>query len=353
VIRTGRRAGKLYRLRRLNRSIGARAPRPAFSRTLRQVRPMPVRCINWPESWRQFMTTMSTSAQTPELNFADRDKVIKSAVEDVSHIATLPEVTVRIIELVENPDSTAHDLHMVITNDPALSARVLKVVNSAFYALPGQIGSINRAIVLLGLNAVKNIAIAASLAKLFRGGRLCPDFAARDLWEHSIGVAAGVRLLSEKIRLGLPDEAFLAGLIHDIGIMIEMQVRRPKLVQVFELMKSEQTSFRQAEMKVFGVTHEHFGQALCEKWKFPVFLSHVAGFHHRPLELAAESRTLASLVHVADVLAAQGGFGYGGTVDRPEIRAGVKQELRLTEPMLEEVTSEMPAAVEVADSILG
>ena len=99
---------------------------------------------------------MSTTAAT-------RDQLVNEAIKEISHIATLPEITLKIVELVENPKSTAQDLHKVISNDPALCSRILKVVNSSFYGLPGQIGSINRAIVMLGLNAVKNIAIAASL----------------------------------------------------------------------------------------------------------------------------------------------------------------------------------------------
>ena len=104
----------------------------------------------------------------------DPQVIVADAVASISHIATLPEITLKIIELVENPRSTAQDLHKVISNDPALVARILKVVNSAFYGLPGQIGSINRAIVLLGLNAVKNIVIAASLAN---GGANAADVA--------------------------------------------------------------------------------------------------------------------------------------------------------------------------------
>src|ERR1043165_7013385 len=116
----------------------------------------------------------------------DPQALIADAVNAISHIATLPEITLKIIELVENPRSTAQDLNKLISNDPALCARILKVVNSAFYGLPGQIGSINRAGGLLGFNPVKNISIAASLAKLFRGGSLTPEFSAKDLWTHSV-----------------------------------------------------------------------------------------------------------------------------------------------------------------------
>ena len=108
-------------------------------------------------------TASSTARKDPQA-------IISEAVNSISHIATLPEITLKIIELVDNPRSTAQDLNKLISNDPALVSRILKVVNSAFYGLPGQIGSINRAVVLLGLNAVKNIVIAASLTKLFRGG---------------------------------------------------------------------------------------------------------------------------------------------------------------------------------------
>src|SRR5437016_4352775 len=120
----------------------------------------------------QVPVPFQTAVSAPTTVKKDPQAIVNDAVNSISHIATLPEITLKIIELVENPRSTAQDLNKLISNDPALVARILKVVNSAFYGLPGQIGSINRAIVLLGLNAVKNIVIAASLTKLFRGRRV-------------------------------------------------------------------------------------------------------------------------------------------------------------------------------------
>lgn len=238
-----------------------------------------------------------------------KKQVVENAVKEISHIATLPEVTVKIIELVEDPNSTAQDLHKIISNDPALCSRILKVVNSAFYGLPGQIGSINRAIVLLGLNAVKNIAIAASLSKLYRGGQLSPEFSAKDLWVHSISTAAAAKLVADAMKLGLPDEAFLAGLIHDIGVIVEMQHDREKLIDVIGRLgvKGGEPSedMLAVEEQVFGATHQDFGRALCERWKFPKSFSYVTGSHHNPLELAAGNRTLACVIYVADRLASQ------------------------------------------------
>src|SRR3989304_2874428 len=123
--------------------------------------------------------------------------VVANALSSIGDLATLPEVTIKIIELVEDPRSTARDLHQVIKNDPALSVKVLKVVNSAFYGLPGQVASVDRAIILLGLSTVKNIAIAASIARLFKGKRISEQFSASDLWLHSVAVAGAARALTK------------------------------------------------------------------------------------------------------------------------------------------------------------
>lgn len=279
--------------------------------------------------------------------------VVASAIGEISHIATLPEVTLKIINLVEDPNSTAQDLNKVITNDPALGARILKVVNSAFYGLPGQIASINRAIVLLGLNAVKNIAIAASLAKLFRGGQIAPHFDAHDLWTHSIAVATATKMIGKQADLGLADEAFLAGLIHDIGIMVEIQAKRAAFVEVI-LKKKEcpEMTLRQAEMEILGADHQEFGAGLCKAWKFPNSFIYVTGHHHNPMELEPEQRKLACAVNLADVLVAKIGIGYTDTVDSKEFDPQVLADLHLTAQQVEKVGEALPQAMEEAKNLL-
>ena len=295
---------------------------------------------------------MSETTPTTPTTSADTEAIVTSAIQEISHIATLPEVTIKIIKLVEDPDSTAQDLNNVISNDPALGARILKVVNSAFYGLPGQIGSINRAIVLLGLNAVKNIAIAASLAKLFRGGKIAANFDARDLWSNAIASACATRLLAAKISLGLPDEAFLSGLIHDIGIMVEIQARRNQFVEVLQkLEENPDMSLLDAETQVLGANHEQFGQGLCKLWKFPQSFQYVTGFHHRPSELAQGQRTLTGLVHVADVITKQLGIGFTVGTKENEVDPAMLKELGLTQGIMEEVAEQLPEAIEEASGI--
>jgi HD-like signal output (HDOD) protein len=293
---------------------------------------------------------MAVDAQT-------RDQSIAAAIREISHIATLPEITLKIVNLVEDPKSTAQDLHKVISNDPALCARILKVVNSAFYGLPGQIGSINRAIVLLGLNAVKNIAIAASLAKLFRGGELTPTFSAKNLWAHSMATAAASKAIAEHLKLGLTDEAFLAGLIHDIGVVVEIQYDRHRLIEVLTRTGADETGAPKsdmlaAEVDVFGATHQDFGKGLCEKWKFPKSFAYVTGHHHDPMKLPAEVRTLACIVCVADRLAAEVPGGFRLDLPSTTIPADVLADLKLSGEAIADIRAKLPEMIATVNAML-
>lgn len=291
------------------------------------------------------------------VNTADATQVVTNAIRDVSQIATLPEITLKIVELVENPASTAQDLHKVISNDPALCSRILKVVNSSFYGMPGQIGSINRAIVLLGLNAVKNIAISASLAKLFKGGQLCPAFSAKDLWKHSVAAATASKMLADAGRLGLPDEAFLAGLIHDMGIMVELQHDRAKLIEVVNRLGvgaggAPQKDMLAAEREVFGASHQEFGKALAEKWKFPKGLVTVCGHHHDPRALPDGQRTLSTIVALADRISADVAEGFRLDVMDTLLDQSWLDELKITREKVEEIRTSLPEKIKEVEVLL-
>jgi HD-like signal output (HDOD) protein len=286
-----------------------------------------------------------------------REQAVSSAIREISHIATLPEITLKIIKLVESPTSTAQDLHKVIANDPALCSRILKVVNSAFYGLPGQIGSINRAIVLLGLNAVKNIAIAASLTKLFKGGALTPHFAARDLWEHSVAVATASKLIADHLRLAFVDEAFLAGLIHDIGIVVEIQYDRQRIVDALNKTNPDaegvpQRSLLDTEDEIFGANHQDFGLGLCNKWKFPKSFANVTGFHHRPLEVPQEARTLVTITAISDRLAST--LTRAFRLDQVDLKipSDYLDQIHITRETIEDIRSQLPSHMESVNQML-
>jgi HD-like signal output (HDOD) protein len=274
-------------------------------------------------------------------------------VKKVSSIATLPEVTARIVATVEDPNSSAAQLNRIVSHDPALVTRILKVVNSAFYGLPGQIASVERAIVLLGINAVKNLAVAASLGKLFKGVQLGGGFAARDLWTHCISVGVAARDLARQMRVPLVDEAFLAGMIHDVGLLVSLQVFPDKLVEACDRARDENTHFCDIERQMIQMDHQQLGQALCEQWKFPRSCQLVAGYHHRPTQLSDGNRLLVTIVYAADTLCCAAGQGFNLTALRQQMHEGGLSGVGLEQAMLDQTVARLPQLVEECSSILG
>jgi len=269
--------------------------------------------------------------------------IVAKALSAIGDIATLPEVTVKIIETVEDPRSTARDLHELIKCDPALSAKVLKVVNSAFYGLPGQIAGIDRAIVLLGLSAVKNLAIAASIARLFKGGKVSEHFDAKELWRHSVAVGLASRLIGKASgEVANLDELFVAGLIHDLGILIERQAFPEKLGEVCDRNVAGEGSFVELEGRIVGADHQQFGEALTTKWRFPRHLRAVIGFHHHPQDLSPELQRLGNLIHLADILCGSEELGFSQTTVGDE----------MTEELLEAVGLSVEQLTEIRDQLL-
>jgi HD-like signal output (HDOD) protein len=248
---------------------------------------------------------------------------------------------------VENPNSTAAQLHKIVSHDPALVTRILKVVNSAFYGLPGQIGSIERAIVLLGLNAVKNIAVAASIGQLFRGSKLCEGYTAKDLWTHCIATAVAARDITRQLKQPWADEAFLCGMIHDIGLLISLQLYPEQLRQVCEQAKAG-GNFSELEKQIIGVDHQLLGMALAEQWKFPRTCQMAAGYHHSPQSLPLDNRLQVALVYIADTISCKAGLGFPLTAQTQVIDPSELKALEIDPAFIEKTTANLPQLVKDA-----
>lgn len=283
----------------------------------------------------------------------DNSALVHDAIRRVTAIATLPEVTAKIVSVVEDPRSSASQLHKIVAHDPALVTRILKVVNSAFYGLPGQIGSIDRAIVLLGLNAIKNIAVAASLGQLFRGVRLCAEFGPRDLWTHCIAVGVTARELAKQMKVPIVEEAFLAGMIHDLGLLVSLQVFPEKLRTVCETVQQQGGDFCEHERQIIGADHQQLGIAMTESWKFPRSCQLVAGYHHRPMALSDDNRLLVALVYTADTICSQRNMGFNLSALHQSIDPSTLRQLQLDPLLIEQVSAKLQEQVSAASQLLG
>ena len=289
---------------------------------------------------------MPTLAPTTPVELA------KQALSQVTALATLPEVTAKVIKTVEDPKSSAQQLHGIVKHDPALVSRVLKVVNSAFYGLPGQVTSIDRAIVLLGLNAVKNLAIAASLGQMFRGVKLTDAYSAKDLWSHCVAVAVVGRELA-KGKATVADEAFLGGMIHDIGLLVALQGWPERVKAVCQEAQLSDRPFVELEKDLIGVNHGYLGKALAERWQFPKSCQSVAAYHHTPLLPPEPERTVVAIVAVADVLCCQAGLGFPLTAKTQTITPELLKAAGLTAEKVEAVRARAPELFANASPMVG
>ena len=186
-----------------------------------------------------------------------RETAVAAALSKLSNLAMLPEIAVRVIRLAEDPNVTMSQMADVISTSPELCVRILRVVNSAFYGIAGEVRTIQRATTLMGLESVKNVTIAASLTRLFHGRQLSPKFSPRDLWTHSLAVAAATRLIAVRSKSGVAEEAFLAGMVHDVGLIAELQLDRQKLATVLARMEDDEAADLLAvEEAAFGANHQ-------------------------------------------------------------------------------------------------
>jgi putative nucleotidyltransferase with HDIG domain len=241
------------------------------------------------------------------------DVRIAELVGNMESIATLPEVAARINATMNDPRSSAADLQKIILRDPALVGRILKLVNSTRYSSQVPIDSVERAVVRLGFQTVQGLAIAASLGRLFTGTYLGNDFTARDLWMHCVAVATAAQEMARKVCPLQADQVFLAGLMHDLGLLASVQTCPEEMRQVCERAKWDSTPFVEIERQVIGADHQQLGAALAERWGFPPACREVAAHHHNPKAADADWRQVVALVHSADTLCCEDAIGFNLT----------------------------------------
>ena len=221
----------------------------------------------------------------------------------------MPQVVLKAQEILSDPDSSLKELASVIATDPAISVRILKMANSAYYGLAGKVTSIGHASVLLGGKTLGEIVMMAGtsnlLSKTLRGYGVNSE----DIWRHSLAVGIGSRLIANIKRPELANDAFMAGLIHDSGkIMLDDHVlKRRKAFE--ELMMKRRMNFCELEQQVLGLDHSEIGYEVCKCWGIPEILTSAVRYHHYPSK--SEDNDLAHILHMADFLAIQSDMGTG------------------------------------------
>lgn len=243
---------------------------------------------------------------------------LRAAIESADDLPTLPTVVERINARIANPSTNAADIGKLIEQDQVLTSRVLRLVNSSYYGFPRQIKSIQHAVVILGFSKIKTLVLSASVFNLIkqrdRGGLDVSRF-----WQHSLGAAIASKVVAETFALGHgADDAFIGGLLHDIGKIILDQSQPALYAPVIRRAKEKGILLLESEDAVMGVTHSQVGEWVMEKWRFPPAIINMVGKHHIPTA-STERREMVGSVHLGDILARALGIGSGGDDRIPAI----------------------------------
>lgn len=245
----------------------------------------------------------------------------KKEVRRIKNLPTVPGIVAKISRMVENPETSAAEVGSLITQDQVLSAKVLRMANSAFFGMSRKISSVPQALMILGFDVVKGLVLTSSVFDMIQKSMA-------GLWEHSIGCAAASGAVAATLGRDDAEEILVAGLLHDLGKVV-LALNMPHEMQlVREKVEHDQILFYEAENAVLDFHHGEIGQWLAEHWNLPERLAEPMRLHHNP-ERAVLYPECAAIVHIADAIIRGWGFGYAGDPQVPPISMAAWEMLGL------------------------
>lgn len=265
---------------------------------------------------------------------------LEQIIKRVHDLPPLPTSALRVLDLLKRPDTNARDLELVIGQDPALTAGILRQANSAFYGYARRISSLQDAIVILGFKIIQSLAMTAAVAPLLKTPILGYEIEQDGLWKHSILTGIAAKSICKKLKLPDGDTAFTAGLLHDIGkIVISIYIQQVGSYLV-DRVSIAQLSYADLEERVIGFSHATVGGFMAKEWNLPDDLVEGISYHHSPLN-AQNSIQLACVVHIANALASM--LGVGGGVDSflNPVQQEVLDRLGIKDSDLDNIISEL------------
>ncbi len=265
----------------------------------------------------------------------DYSPFLQRISESVLNLPTLPTIHARLLELVDHPKATAQLLGSLIREDQSLTARLLKMCNSAYYGLSVEVESVDRAIVLLGFDTVREMSLGISVIDQFDkvGGRGSLDLT--KFWEHSAMVALSAKNIAKEWFPEVAKEAFLAGLLHDVGKLILIQYLEGEFGDILIEADLGDDFLFEIEMKKLGTHHGEIGFWLARKWNFPKAVSECIRFHHYP-EKSSKHSKLVAVVCLANLITQEMKLGFGGNVRSIKHSESISEFLTEYFPLSEE-----------------
>ena len=268
----------------------------------------------------------------------------------IGSVNSLPAVGRKILALTESETASAKELRDAIQTDPVLLARMLQRLNSSYYGLSHKVADVRTAVNLLGVREIRNLAVTVFMSKMFEQEWSHGDYRRAGLWSHSVSVGVCSRLVSRVCGRGLPEEAYVGGLLHDIGLIMLDQTLRKHFIRILDQL-SPSTPTHTVEMGVLSFDHATLGGFVAQTWNFPEQIVDAIAYHHHPLDYTGPHRDIVYIVPIANYLCSRVGrtsLGVQNVTAPPE---EIYASLGLDHVALTIICSELEATLSKAEAL--
>jgi len=277
-------------------------------------------------------------------------EIVKKAIEKVRELPTLPIIAMKVNSMLSNPRFSSSELASVIEHDQSISAKILKLVNSAFYSLPQRVTNITQAISLLGFKNISHIVLTFSVFDTLKNS-FVGSFNRRKFWIHSIATAVMGTKLAEISGYTFPEDTFTTGLLHDLGKVFMDAYLHQEFKAIIDLAEKENISFYQAENELYDINHVMVGEWIARAWKLPLLVVATISHHHQNPEdrkgFSVSSDLCIDIIRVADVAVRLKKLGENGDGNffKPELTKNLFTRLPVGEEevllLMEKIPEEM------------
>ena len=270
----------------------------------------------------------------------NQEKAKQLIINKIKNLPTLPDIVHKIVTLVREENTSARDLCKLISYDQAISLRLLRVANSAYYGFLSEVATVQHAIVILGFDEVKRLSLGIAMFNFMKGASNATSLVIEEFWKHCVGcsLAAGIICKKVGVKSGMPSTS---SLLHDLGKLVLDNLFSREYKIVLEKAKVEKVSTVDIEKEILGFTHTDVGLWLCGKWKLPSSLTLPIAYHHQVDEVDQENILQVSIVHLADILCKKADIGSSGDNTIPSFQKNARETLRIEEKVIDSIIKEL------------
>jgi len=282
-----------------------------------------------------------------------QERLLKIIEDELQDLPPLPAVVIRVMQTINDPNTSAADLNRLISSDQSLTSKILRLVNSSYYGFPRRIATITHAVVILGFNTVRNLTTSLGVVNAFDTFGRKTALNREAFWAHSLATAISASCIAKRksVSSKAAEEVFIGGLLHDIGKLFLDLYFPDQYAIALRLSQAANISIWDSEKTALGIGHALVGKRIADKWNLPLSLTAMIALHHQAA-FAKEHFEVTAVVQAADHLARKMGIGSGGDLLVPPLTAEVEQWLGFSPAVWEAVEKEARTRYEESSEFL-